>query len=132
VTYEKIFISKFEERGGLNKIPSQALEIKILKKTGEFPTKLSIELKKPAIKGEEGKPRSFRTSSQITIENIIASLSRALGYFLSEKGRFSDPFTEKIDKANLELKVNDELKHLFAKIKESFMDGVREFEEKGE
>jgi len=125
--YPKIFINRYEEPGGLEKIPKQAMDIQILKKTEKFPTKLSIELKKPGIKGPEGETRSFRTEKITTIENIIRDLSTVLAYFECERGKFNDPFGDKIDAKEIDLKVNDALKHLIDKIKGSYWDGIREY-----
>ncbi|OYT25526.1 MAG: hypothetical protein B6U95_09065, partial [Thermofilum sp. ex4484_82] len=88
------------------------------------PMKLSIELKKPGIRGPEGEVRSFRTSSILTIENMIRAMSKALGLFLCERGMFNDPF-EELDEKELEIKVNDQTRHLVNKIREAIWDAVR-------
>lgn len=125
--YPKVFINRYEEPGGLEKIPKQAMDIQILKKVKEYPTKLSIEIKKPHIKGPEGETRSFRTEKITTIENIIRDLSTVLAYFQCEKGNFNNPFGEGIDTTGIDMKVNDALKHLIDKIKGSYWDGIREY-----
>jgi len=124
--YPKIFIQRFKEAGGLKKIPSNAMDIVILRKTDEFGTKLSIEIRKPEVKGPEGEIRSFRTDNRITVENIIVAVAKALAFFECERGVFTDGYG-KLDFKNLELKINDSLKHLNNKIKEAFWDGVREY-----
>lgn len=125
--YKKILINRFQETGGLNKLPSNVIDIAILPKTKEFTTKLSLELSKPEIKGPEGKLKSFRTDNIVTIENIIKSLCQGLGYFACEKGTFGDGF-DKIDKKNLDVKVEDFLRHLYNKIRESVFDGIRSYD----
>ena len=129
MAYPKIFVGQFREKGGLNKIPSQVMDIAILKEAevrGKMePMKLSIELKKPGIKGPEGETRSFRTSSVPTIENMISAMCVGLGIFLCERGMFDDPFGKGLDKEELEIKVNDQIKHLINKVREAIWDAVR-------
>jgi len=116
--YKKIFIQRFKEEGGLRDLPSNALDIVVLPKVGDLKTKVSIEVRKPEIEGtKEGEVRSFRTTSAITVENIIMALAEALGLLNAEKGV--------LDESN----VDKELKHLIDKIRISYIEANRKYKE---
>ena len=99
--------------------------IKALQSIKDYQPKISFEIRHKENKNDI---RSFRTASLVKIEDLIKSLVQAYAFMKTDKGLFGDGF-DKIDKANLDAKVRDELQHLYKKLEQSMFDGIRQYME---
>jgi len=93
--YPKLFISRLEAKGNLKKPFNQVIDFKILKETKEYDRKFSVEIRKTNIspKAAESKPVSFRSGSIVHLKDLLTSVMKMYGTWVSLNGTIT-PFNE--------------------------------------
>ncbi len=125
MTYPKITLVKLVDDSGYYELWIRALASSE-KDGNKLPPKISFEIRHISNKEDI---RSFRTSKQLKIEDLMTALAKAYAFVEAEKGRFGDGFDQKVDHQLLNERLRDFAGRLFEKMRIAISDGVKASEE---